>query len=238
LRFLARERQLNNFLSRGFLLRSKRKALSHEPANICMLGFIRNLGSNKPMSFYHLFYPRQTCLLVASYEGKPNVTTVDWHMPVSAKPPMIAIALNNNSHSLELISHSKEFTLAVLPENMKEMAAQIGSTSGRVIDKIDEYKIALEKGRKVETPIIKQNIGAAECKVVQISYAGDHSIIVGEVVDMHYPDEDSETTPCLYNWGSKTFFGLVRPQPKDNSKEQKKPAPSEGAKEIKGNGTN
>lgn len=189
------------------------------------------------MTFYRLFYPRQTCFLVASQEGKPNVTVVDWLMPVSLKPPMVAVALNNNSQSLDLLSHSKEFTLCSMPEKSKETAALIGATTGRLIDKVDEYNIALVKSRLVDAPLLKEALGSVECRVVQISSAGDHSVVIGEVVETHYPENDEESLPVLFNWGNKNYFGMVPAGPKDVFKEGRKkeqpPTVLEQAKEMK-----
>ena len=190
------------------------------------------------MTFYRLFYPRQTCFLVASHEGKPNVTVVDWLMPVSLKPPMVAVALNNNSQSLELLSHSKEFTLCAMPEKSKETAALIGATTGRLIDKVDEYNIALVKSRRLDAPLLKEALGSVECKVVQISSAGDHSLVLGEVVETHYPEGDDESVnPLLFNWGNKNYFGLAvsgsKEAFKDNRKKEAPPTLLEQAKEMK-----
>jgi flavin reductase (DIM6/NTAB) family NADH-FMN oxidoreductase RutF len=162
------------------------------------------------MTFYRMFYPRQTCYLATSYENKANVTVVDWVMPVSVKPPMIAVALNNSSHSLDLLSHSKEFTISIMPERCAEQAAQLGAATGRLIDKIDEYAIAMRRAKSMDAPLMKDAIGAVECRVVQITDGGDHSVVVGEVVEMHFPDEEGEKAPVLFNFGNKAYFGISR----------------------------
>ena len=180
------------------------------------------------MSFYRLFYPRQTCFLAASYEDKPNVTVIDWLMPVSLKPPMVALALNNNSQSLELLSRSKEFTISIMPEKTKETAALVGATTGRLIDKVEEYKIALVKSRRVEAPILKDALGSVECIAIQIMTTGDHSIVVGEVVETHYP-EDDDKAPILFNWGNKSYFGMEYPTDKGAYKEGKKKEPTQSS---------
>ena len=43
--------------------------------------------------FYKLLHPCMTILVVSiSRDGKPNVMTCAWNMPVSEDPPMIAVA--------------------------------------------------------------------------------------------------------------------------------------------------
>lgn len=160
--------------------------------------------------FYRLFYPRQSCMLITHHDGKSNATVVDWVTPVSVKPPMVALALNHKSYSLELIEHSKEFCVCVLPESMKETAASVASASGRVIDKIDEYHLKLKPASKVGTPVVDGALAWVECKVVHMAWAGDHTLVVGEVVDTQFPEDDGARQPVLYNWGSKGYFGLSR----------------------------
>ncbi|MDE1798249.1 MAG: flavin reductase family protein [Candidatus Micrarchaeota archaeon] len=194
--------------------------------------------------FHKMFYPRQSCFLCSSHEGKSNVTAVDWLMPVSIKPPMLAVALNNKSYSLDLLSHSKEFSVCVLPESFKEKAAQVASATGKLIDKIDEYSIRLEKADKISAPLAAGAAGSVECRVLQLLSGGDHTIVVGEVVDIHFPDDDEARRPVLFNWGSKTYFGiskdLVRESPKEkeagrdekdkpSSAKEERPSPKEAA---------
>ena len=160
--------------------------------------------------FYRLFYPRQTLMLSASHDGKSNVTVADWAMPASMKPPMVAVALNNKSFSLELASSSKTFVLSVVPESMKEKAAAVGSATGRVIDKVEEYQLRLKPAKIVKAPLLDGAIAWVECEVQAIINAGDHSILVGEVVETHFPDEEAGKTPMLFNWGNKNYFGIQR----------------------------
>ncbi|VVB57117.1 Flavin reductase like domain protein [uncultured archaeon] len=160
--------------------------------------------------FYRLFYPRQTCMLAVSHEGKSNVTVVDWMTPVSVKPPMLAVALNNKSYSLELASASKTFSVSVVPESMKEKALGAGSATGRVIDKLEEYGLKLKNSKASRAPLLDGALAWAECEVQAIFNAGDHSIVIGEVVETHFPDEEAGKTPMLFNWGNKNYFGLGR----------------------------
>lgn len=160
--------------------------------------------------FYRLFYPRQSCFLTARDDGKTNVTLVDWVMPVSVKPPMLAVSLNNKSFSLDLLAHSKEFCVGVLPGTFVEKAMVVGSTTGKLIDKIDEFSIALEKAGVVDAPLVKGALASVECRVMQILGAGDHSLVVGEVVETRFPDDEAAREAILFNWGSKNYFGLSK----------------------------
>ncbi len=178
--------------------------------------------------FHKMFYPRQSCFLTASHEGKSNVTAVDWLMPVSIKPPMLAVALNNKSFSLDLLSHSKEFCVCVLPDSMKEKAAQVGASSGQVIDKVEEYQVKLTRADKVSAPLVFGAVGAVECRVIQMMSGGDHTVVLGEVVEIHFPEDEDAKKPVLFNWGSKTYFGMSKELVREPEKKEEKEARANG----------
>ncbi len=62
---------------------------------------------------YRILHPKVAFLLVTKYGDRTNVMTLAWHMPVEYDT--IAIAIDRENYSYELLSKSKEFTLNVLP---------------------------------------------------------------------------------------------------------------------------
>ena len=182
------------------------------------------------MYHYRLFYPRQTCLLSVQHEGKTNVTVVDWVTPASLKPPMVAVALNQKSFSLELLESSKAFVLSTLPEAMVEKVMSIGSATGRVIDKVDEYQLTLKPARAVKAPLVDGAFAWVECELVAIFDAGDHSLVLGEVLETHFPEDESSKQAMLFNWGSKNYFGMRREMVKFEN-DDKKPERKEEKRE-------
>lgn len=185
------------------------------------------------MYHYRLFYPRQTCLLSVQHEGKSNVTVVDWVSPASVKPPMVVVALNQKSFSLELVESSKAFVISTLPEAMVEKAMAIGSATGRVIDKVDEYQLTLKPAKTVKAPLVDGAFAWVECELVAIFNAGDHALVVGEVLETHFPDEENGKQAMLFNWGSKNYFGMRREMVKFENEEKKPEKREENKKEEK-----
>ncbi len=185
------------------------------------------------MNHYRLFYPRQTCILSVQHEGKSNATIVDWVTPASVKPPMVAVALNSKSYSLELLGSSKSFVLSILPEAMMEKAMAIGSATGRMIDKVDEYQLTLKPAKTVKAPLVDGALAWVECEVEGMFNAGDHVVVLGEVRETHFPDEDSSRQAILFNWGSKNYFGMRREMAKIDREDEKRNGKEEGKREEK-----
>jgi len=160
--------------------------------------------------FHQLFYPRQALLVTASSSEKTNLTAVEWFMPVADKPPVVALSLANNSLTLDLICTSMEFVVAVPSEKLKEAVMLCGSTSGKYIDKFEEAKLTQVRAKKVSAPLILEAVANLECKVLSYTNAGDHTIVVGEVVEAHPPKQDNEAEPFLFNYGGKKLFGFKK----------------------------
>jgi flavin reductase (DIM6/NTAB) family NADH-FMN oxidoreductase RutF len=146
-------------------------------------------------------------LVTAASGGKANLTAVEWLMPVSEKPPSLAFSLANTSMTLDLICSSMEFCVAIPGEKLRDAVLLCGTTSGKFIDKFEEAKLTQVKAEKVGAPLVLEAMAGIECKVLSYTNAGDHSIVVGEIVFVHEPKEEAPE-PMLFNRGGKKLFGL------------------------------
>lgn len=144
------------------------------------------------------FYPRPYVLITSCFNERTNVTAVEWSMPVSHKPPMVAVALTNNGLSLDLISHSKEFVVAVPSERIREAVELCASTSGKFLDKFSESKLTPLKATKVSAPLVLEASANYECKVISyVNYSMDHTIVFGEVVQAHEEKKNEKPEALL-----------------------------------------
>ena len=140
--------------------------------------------------FHDLFYPHPVVLVTACSSEKTNVTAVEWITPVSEKPPMLALSLRNTSLTLDLLCTSMEFVVSIPTEKMKDAVLLCGTTSGKFIDKFSEANLTQMKAKSVSAPLILEAVANIECKVLNYTSAGDHTLITGEVVEVHFPKED------------------------------------------------
>ncbi len=157
---------------------------------------------------HHFFYPRQTVLVTSHFEGKDNAMVLDWTMPASFDPFMVAIAVGTSRHSYEMILKSEEFVLSVMPLSLKEKVLYFGTHSGRDGDKFEATGLARERASKVGAPLIRDAIANFECKVTSHVDAGDHVIFVGEVLEARINKTALEKEKKMYNTGNRQFTGL------------------------------
>lgn len=163
---------------------------------------------------YRLLHPKLVALITTMDEyDKPNVCTVAWIMPVSVDPPLITVALQRRHKTTYNIIMKKDFIVNIPRNEQVEIVKFCGSKSGWDTDKINEFKIEIEKAKKLDTPRIKGCAGYIECVLYSYYEAGDHYLFNGQVLIAEVEDELFyemwKEPPILYHFG-KDVYGNVR----------------------------
>jgi flavin reductase (DIM6/NTAB) family NADH-FMN oxidoreductase RutF len=128
-------------------------------------------------------FPRVIALIcTTNKEGKPNVMTASFLMPISFEPKILAISISPKRYSFENLKEVPEFTLNVLTREMKKIGEICGSFSGRKFDKFKMAKLEIERSQKVSPPVIKNCPISLECKILEMKKFGDHFLVIGEVL--------------------------------------------------------
>jgi len=141
-------------------------------------------------SAYRLLHPKLAVLLTCiDREGKANIITLAWTMPVSMEPPLIAVSIAPRRYSHEMIEETKEFVINVPTMEIVKETFFCGRKSGRDMDKFKEIKLTSLPAKTVKAPIIKECIAHLECKLYKQVSAGDHTLFIGEV-QAAYADEN------------------------------------------------
>lgn len=165
-----------------------------------------------------LLHPRLTVLVTcASIEGRSNIITIAWCMPVSFNPPLVAVSISPRRYSHKLIKETKEFVINVPPAEIWRKALKCGRVSGRTVDKWKLAELTPKPARKVKPPIIEECYAHLECVLEKEIPLGDHTVFIGRVVAA-YAEEDlfkegildvAKVSPC-YHIG-EDYFTLLKP---------------------------
>jgi len=135
-------------------------------------------------SAYKLLHPMHTVLVTSKGKnGKPNIITLAWAMPASGSPPLLAISVSQRRYSHGLIEETKEFVVNIPTMEMLDKTVLCGITSGRNHDKFKETGLTAVPAKKVKAPLIQECVGHVECKLHSQFAAGDHTIMLGEIVN-------------------------------------------------------
>lgn len=147
-------------------------------------------------------------LTAESTDGQVGAATVNWVTQASFEPPLIAVGVKADSHVHGIIKQVRAFALNVLGKGQQALAFTFFKPTTR-----DGNTVSGEPFRRGTTgaPILEKTPAYLECKLVDIIERGDHSIIVGEVVDAgvaKQPDgRADDATLWLKDLGEKTFYG-------------------------------
>ena len=117
-----------------------------------------------------------------SHGKRRNALTVAWITQTSFRPPMLALSINPNHASYELLHAGGGFTVNVLCQDQMELARHFGTRSAREVDKL--VGVEWHPGRS-GAPILDEAIAHFDCVLTGSVASGDHEIVLGRVVDGH-----------------------------------------------------
>lgn len=114
-------------------------------------------------------------------EGDDHAMTANWVSQAAFEPPMVVVAIENDAKSLPMIRDARAFAVNVLAAGQRELAAQLGRSSRKVPYKLTG--IPTKPGPVTGAPLLTDALGWLECRLVATMPAGDHTLVLGEVVE-------------------------------------------------------
>lgn len=118
-----------------------------------------------------------------------NMFTANWLTQVSFDPPLLALSVENNGHSIELLRRGGSFAVSVFTREQREETGILGKRWSLRPDKIEAVSYRLGS---TGCPILQGAVGAIECQVTNSMDAGDSTVFLGRVVAA-YLDGDGAT---------------------------------------------
>ena len=105
--------------------------------------------------------------------------TAAWITQVSYDPLLVAVSVNPGHVSFPLLIAAGVFAVSILGQGQLELARHFGTQSGRNID-----KLATQRWQPAASgaPVLSDAIGYLDCRVVACHSAGDHELVLAQVV--------------------------------------------------------
>ncbi len=148
-----------------------------------------NKQTSEGVGVFAQHYPRTAVIITARAGSQSDAMTCAWHMPLSYNPPVYTIAIAPKRFIHSLISASHEFGVNFMPSDQAELVAAVGGTTGAEIDKFRKFRIGTDKPIKTGVPILRTAYAAYECKLIDDRAYGDHRLLIGEIVAVHWLPE-------------------------------------------------
>ncbi len=144
------------------------------------------LDEIKPKKFYYLLHPRPVVVIVTKCaNGKINAMSASWITPISEDPPTIAVAIDRASFTHECLEYSGEATINIPSSSHINLVYEIGTTSGREIDKISKFRIELTTSKRITTPRWSEALGWLEVKVDRYIDVGEVRLYIFNVIEYY-----------------------------------------------------
>lgn len=153
-------------------------------------------------------------LVTSLYEGRRGVTPVAWNMPISKKPPQVALEIGQKHFIYECILKSKNFVINIPSASFAKDIIKCGSCSGREVDKFEITSFTPEESKLVESPRIKEALAVLECVLIEDKHLIEEYGIIpadvkyAEALEEAFTDHwtlEKEDFFTIHHLGNKTF---------------------------------
>lgn len=132
---------------------------------------------------YRLLNHGPTVLVSSAHGGNSNVMAAAWSMPLDFSPPKLAVVIDRNTYTRQLIEASGEFALNIPSRALASLTLAVGSESGRGIDKFHAHGIGTFASEKIAAPLLEGCLGWLECRVIPEPHIqAAYDLFLGEVV--------------------------------------------------------
>ena len=150
-------------------------------------------------------------VLTANEQGKDNGCIVNTVMQVTSDPCQIAICVNKNNYTCEMIQHTKKFNVSVLDEGVSfDVFKNFGFQSGRNTDKFTNF-VDVKRSPNGVLYITKDTNAFMSAYVQQEIDLGTHIMFIAQLIEAEILSEKPTIT---YDYYQKN----IKPKPQKSEK--------------------
>lgn len=135
-------------------------------------------------------YPTGVTVVTAyNSAGKPMGMTVNSFASVSLEPLLILWSIDKRAYSYEEFLKVDKFTVNILAADQGDLCSLFSSKVE------DRFSQCAWTESELNVPILTNSVAVLQCKLFKQVEAGDHTIMIGEVVSITHDGTD----PLLYH---------------------------------------
>lgn len=116
-------------------------------------------------------------VIAVKADERVNAFTAAWVMQVSFTPPLLAISINPEHYSYQLLQAGRICTVNVLSREQFALAEHFARSD--IKDKMTGLQWQIDK---TGCPILSASLAYFDCQLSHITEAGDHNIAVCQVI--------------------------------------------------------
>jgi flavin reductase (DIM6/NTAB) family NADH-FMN oxidoreductase RutF len=123
--------------------------------------------------------------------------TGSWLSQCSMKPPRVMLGVRHGTHSLDMIRQGKVFTVNFLAKSDAKVLEQFFKPAPAAGNRFGDLTFGV---KKTGAPVLDKSLAYLECEVRAIHEAGDHSIVIGEVIEAEVLDDSAPLVMADTPW--------------------------------------
>lgn len=132
---------------------------------------------------YRLLNHGPTVLVSTAHAGRRNVMAAAWTMPLDFDPPKVAIVVDRNTFTRELLEASGELVLNVPTRALLDQTFAAGSRSGRDGDKFAALGLETRPSERIAAPRVGGCSAWLECRLIREPHVEQaYDLFLAEVV--------------------------------------------------------
>lgn len=136
--------------------------------------------------------------------GEDVGMTATSFLSVSLEPPLVLISVREDSRMDEVLSRVDTWAVSLLGEEHKALGSRF-AMKGRLSDRLLFADTPHRRGPLTGAPLIDRALATVECRTEQRIAAGDHTLLLGRVLEARVPDPGGN--PLLYFRGGYRRLG-------------------------------
>jgi len=119
-----------------------------------------------------------TIVTTRQEDGTPRGFTANSFTSVSLDPPLLLVCIDKRAHSCSVFASAPHFAVNILSEEQKALSNLFASQS------TDKFAESNWRPGVADMPIFDEGLASFVCAREKVVEAGDHSILIGRVVDL------------------------------------------------------
>jgi len=143
----------------------------------------------QPAKAYRLLNHGPTVLVTSTHGEHCNIMAAAWNMPLDFDPPKVAIVIDKNTYTRELMEASGTFAINVPCRAQAEMVVRVGNCSGRELlgkspdNKLAAFDIPTLPASEISAPLVAGCVAWLECRIIPEPHIQNtYDLFLAEVV--------------------------------------------------------
>ena len=122
--------------------------------------------------------PSGLFVLTATHGSEETGMLASWVQQCSFEPPTVSVAVRNGRYVLDWLTDGAEFAVNVLPDGEKKLVAHFG----KGFEPGEPAFAGVDVDRSHGVAVLPAALAYLRCRVVGRCDAGDHTLVLGQVI--------------------------------------------------------